>query len=457
MATALDYLDAHRDEGLEQLLELLRIPSVSTLPDHAPDVARCATWIADRMRDIGVPVVRVVPTERHPIVFGKWHGAPGKPTVLVYGHYDVQPVDPLDEWESAPFEPTFRNDRIYARGAGDMKGNLATLLQAVEALAATSASGAPPINLTFLWEGEEEIGSPNAAPTVAAMKDELAADVVMSCDGGMFDAEHGALWVSFKGLAAVELHIRTARTDLHSGGYGSTVPNAAQVLASIGSQLHHSDGRVAVPGFYDGVVPLSDADRVEIAQMAPSDAALLAETKVTALWGEVGYTPEERRSARPTLDINGIWSGFQGHGSKTVTPCEAHMKITCRLVPDQDPDRIARIIAEFAQTLAPEGVVVTPRYFERNGRGYALPRDNRFLMALGDVLTVEYGTPARVVRVGGSVPITAMFKEQLGLETISLGFLLPDANLHAPNEWFRLHDFDRARRVYVQYLNRLGE
>jgi acetylornithine deacetylase/succinyl-diaminopimelate desuccinylase-like protein len=446
------HLAATREHAIAELFELLRIPSISTLPDHAADVQRCAEWIAGKMRAIGVPEVRIVQTPRHPIVFGKWHAAPGKPTILVYGHYDVQPVDPVDEWKSPPFEPTVREDRIYARGAGDMKANLVTLLQAVDAVARTSPGDAPPVNLTFLWEGEEEIGSPSAEPTVAAMRDELAADVVMSCDGGMYDADHGALWVSFKGLAAVELHVRTARTDLHSGGYGATVPNAAQVLAQIGARLHDADLRVAVPGFYDDVVELTAADRAEIAQMAPTDEALLAETGVRVLRGEAGYSPEERRSARPTLDINGIWSGFQGHGSKTVTPCEAHMKITCRLVPNQDPDRIARAIADYAQSLAPEGVVVTPRFFERNGRGYAIPRDNPFLRRLGEVLEAEYGTPARVVRVGGSVPITAMFRETLGLDTISLGFLLPDANLHAPNEWFRLHDFDRARRTYAAFL-----
>lgn len=452
MTAVSHYLNQTREEGLEQLLELLRIPSVSTTPEHAGDVAACAAWVADLMRTIGIPEVRLVETPKHPLVFGKWHAAPGKPTILVYGHYDVQPVDPLNEWESAPFEPTIRGDQIYARGAADMKGNLATLLQAVDALAKTSGTGSPPINLTFLWEGEEEIGSPSAPAAVTEMKNELAADVVMSCDGGMYDADNGALWISFKGLAAVELHVRTARTDLHSGGYGSTVPNAAQVLATIGAHLHHPDGRVAVPGFYDDVFALSDADRAEILSMAPTNQALLAETKVAVLRGEAGFTPEERRSARPTLDINGIWSGFQGYGSKTVTPAEAHMKITCRLVPNQNPDRIARIIAEFAQSRAPEGVSVNPTFFERNGRGYAIPRDNPFLLRLGEVLETEYGRPARVVRVGGSVPITAMFKELLGLETVSLGFLLPDANLHAPNEWFRLHDFDRARRVYAAYL-----
>ena len=448
-----EYLERSSEAGLEQLMELLRIPSVSTLPERASDVRACADWIVARMRAIGVPEARLIETPRHPIVIGKWHGAPSKPTILVYGHYDVQPVDPLGEWESDPFTPTIRDDRVYARGAADMKGNLAALLQAVEALAATSESGAPPVNLTFLWEGEEEIGSPNAPAVVEALKDELAADVVMSCDGGMADADTGALWVSFKGLAAIELHICTGETDLHSGGYGAVAPNAAQVMARIAASLHDENGRVAVPGFYDDVVELSAGDRSEIAGMAPSDETLIAETGVKALWGEAGYTPEERRSARPTLDINGYWSGFQGVGLKTVTPCESKIKITARLVPDQDPDRITRLIADHAMTIAPAGVTVSPRFFERNGKGYSLPRDNRFLLRLGKVLETEYGKPARVIRLGGSVPITAMFKQILGLETISLGFLLPDANLHAPNEWYRLRDFNRARRVYASFLS----
>jgi acetylornithine deacetylase/succinyl-diaminopimelate desuccinylase-like protein len=451
--SATAYLERTWETGLEQLMELLRIPSVSTLPEQAGDVRACAEWIADRMRAIGVPQVRLVETPRHPLVVGRWHAAPGKPTILVYGHYDVQPVDPIGEWDSDPFTPTIREGRIYARGAGDMKGNLATLLQAVEALAATSETGAPPVNLTFLWEGEEEIGSPSAPAVVEAMRDELAADVVMSCDGGMADAETGALWVSFKGLAAVELHVRTGETDLHSGGYGAIAPNAAQVMARIAAAMHDERGRVAVPGFYDDVVELSAGDREEIARMAPTDAELIAETGVSTLWGETGYTPEERRSARPTLDINGYWSGFQGAGLKTVTPCEGQIKVTCRLVPNQDPDQIARLIGEHAAAIAPAGVTVSPRFFERNGRGYALPRDNRFLLRLSQVLETEYGKPARVIRVGGSVPITAMFKQILGLETVSLGFLLPDANLHAPNEWYRLDDFNRARRVYASFLS----
>ena len=453
MTAAQEFLDRRVASDLDQLIELLRIPSISTDPEHAGDVRDCANWVADRMRAIGVPEVRLIETPRHPLVFGKWHAAPGKPTILVYGHYDVQPVDPLAEWKSAPFEPTIREGRIYARGAGDMKGNLAALLQAVHAMASTSESGAPPINLTFLWEGEEEIGSPSAPAAVEAMREEFGADVVMSCDGGMYDGDTPALWVSFKGLAAVELSVRTGESDLHSGGYGAFVPNAAQVMAQIAAAMHHDDGRVAVPGFYDDVRPLADADRAEIARMAPSDDALLRETTVRALWGEAGYTPEERRSARPTLDINGYWSGFQGAGTKTVTPCVGQIKITCRLVPDQDPDTITRQIADYAQSLAPDGVTVEPRFIERNGRGYAIPRDNPFLKRLGEVLEEAYGTHARLVRVGGSVPITAMFKQLLCLDTITLGFLLPDANLHAPNEWFRLDDFYRARSVYTTFLS----
>ncbi len=453
MTAAQEYLDQRQDRNLDQVMELLRIPSISTDPDHAGDVRVGADWIAERMRAIGVPEVRLIETPRHPLVYGKWHAAPGTPTILVYGHYDVQPVDPLTEWLSDPFDPTIRDGRIYARGSADMKANLVTLLQAVEALAATSPTGAPPINLTFLWEGEEEIGSPSAPAAVNAMKDELTADVVMSCDGGMYDGDTGALWISFKGLAAVELIIHTGQTDLHSGGYGAVVPNAAQVLARIAASMHDDDGRVAVPSFYDDVVELSEADRAEIAAMAPSDDDLMSETSVKKLWGEPGYTPEERRSARPTLDINGYWSGYQGAGGKTVTPCLGHIKITCRLVPNQDPNRIAELIAAHAQSVAPAGVTVEPRFYERSGRGYAISRDNPFLNRLGEVLEAEYGKSARIVRVGGSVPITAMFKELLQRETITLGFLLPGANVHAPNEWFRICDLNRARSVYAAFLS----
>jgi acetylornithine deacetylase/succinyl-diaminopimelate desuccinylase-like protein len=285
-ATRQPEVDQTRASGVEELVELLRIPSVSTDPAHAGDVRACAEWITGRMRSIGVPEVRLVETVRHPIVFGRWHGAPGKPTILVYGHYDVQPVDPISEWISPPFEPEIRDGLIFARGACDMKGNLLALLQAVEALAQSSGIGAPPVNLTFLWEGEEEIGSPSAPAAIEAMRDELAANVVMSCDGGMFDADTPALWVSFKGLAAIDLIVRTAASDLHSGGYGAFVPNAAKVMADIAAAMHDDDGRVAVPGFYDDVIPLSAADRAEIAEVAPADEALAQEARVSRLWGE---------------------------------------------------------------------------------------------------------------------------------------------------------------------------
>ena len=439
--------------GIEELKEILRIPSVSTEPQFAADVRRCGEWVAERMRRAGVPSVEFVETPRHPIILGKWHAAPGKPTILVYGHYDVQPVDPLNEWISDPFTPTERDGLLYARGVADMKGNLVALLQAVDVLAHSSPTGAPPVNLTFLWEGEEEIGSPSAPDVVSARADDLKADVVMSCDGGMADEFTPALWISFKGMAAVELAVETATSDLHSGGFGAWVPNAAQVLASIASQLHTDDGKIAVPGFYDGISEPDDAARAEIASMALPNEVLFTETGVSVTWGEPGFTAEERRAVRPTLDINGFWSGFQGEGSKTVTPCRASMKITCRLVPGQDPDRIARLIAEYAATLVPAGVRVIPTFYARNGAGYSIPRTNPFLLRLTDVLEDAYDRPVRVTRVGGSVPITAMFKERLGLDTVSLGFLMPNANLHAPNEWLRLTDFARGREIYARYLS----
>ena len=448
-----DLVIATQSDALTELKKFLALPSVSTMPEHAGDVRAAADWIAARMQRSGIPDVRLVETPRHPVVIGKWHTAPDKPTILVYGHYDVQPVDPLAEWQSPPFVPTEREGNVYARGAADMKGNLVALLQAVDILTRIDPSGTPPVNLTFLWEGEEEIGSPSAPTVVREFADDLRADVVMSCDGGMADEWTAALWISFKGMAAVELTFITAQSDLHSGEFGASVPNAAQVMTAVASRFHSDDGKVLVPGFYDGVSDLFDADRAEIAEAALSDEALFAEAGVSVTWGEPGYTPEERRSARPTLDFNGYWSGFQGEGSKTVTPARATMKITCRLVPGQEPDRIARLIAEYAASLVPPGVRVEPAFSARNGRGYAIPRGNPFLLRLGEVLEDAYDKPARVIRVGGSVPITAMFKELLGLETISLGFLMPNANLHAPNEWLRLSDFARAREVYARFLS----
>ena len=444
------YLDSNRDRHFEEFLELLRIPSVSTTPELNGETRRCADWVANRLRRAGVPEVELIETAKHPVVYGKWHTAEGKPTILVYGHYDVQPADPLGLWETPPFEPTIRDGLLYARGAADMKANLVTLIQAVEALG--SVKGAPPVNLTFFFEGEEEIGSPNAEPAIVANRDRLAADGVLSCDGGMEGPDMAGLLVALKGITGMQMDLRTSSTDLHSGMYGATVPNALQAMATLAATFHTADGRVAVEGFYDDVVELTADEREELHRHPQSEEELMAEAGISALWGEPGFSALERQGARPTIDFNGLWGGFQGAGSKTVTPCIAHLKVTARLVPNQDPGKIGELIRQHAVKHAPAGSEVTFVDNEHGARAYAIPRDNPLLVAAKRVLTEQYGKPPIAVRSGGSVPITSTFKEQLGLETVTIGFGLPGSKVHAPNEWFRVEDFDRARTVYAAYL-----
>jgi acetylornithine deacetylase/succinyl-diaminopimelate desuccinylase-like protein len=444
------YLDENHDRHYEALLEFLRIPSVSTDPDRAGDTAQAADWLAAELRSAGVPDVDILPTPGHPVVFGRWHTAAGAPTVLVYGHYDVQPPDPLALWETAPFEPTERDGLLYARGAADMKANLLTLVQAVEAFARTA--GHPPVNLIFLFEGEEEIGSPNLPAVIRANRDRLTCDVALSADGGMFAADTPSLTVAFKGIAGCQLDLRTGSTDLHSGSYGATVPNAVQQLVRLAATFHDPTDRVAVAGFYDDVRPLSDEERAELAAVPFDEAAYREEAGVETLWGESGYTPLERRWTRPTLDLNGVWGGFQGEGTKTVTPCEAHLKITCRLVPDQDPEKILQLIDRHVAAHTPPGVTATLRAMPGSALPYALDRATPAFATARAVLRELYGQDPLIVRAGGSVPITEVFKRELGVDTVTIGFGLPGSRAHAPNEWFRVADFDLARRTYAAFF-----
>jgi acetylornithine deacetylase/succinyl-diaminopimelate desuccinylase-like protein len=445
-----EYLDAHREAHFQEFLDLLRIPSVSTSPEAAAAVHACAEWVANRLRGAGVPEVELIETPGHPVVYGAWHAAPGKPTILVYGHYDVQPADPLELWESPPFEPEIREGLIHARGAADMKSNLITMIQAVEALAAVY--GAPVVNLTFFLEGEEEIGSPNAEETIMANRDRLTADGVLSCDGGMVSPTQAGLLVALKGITAMQINLRTGATDLHSGMYGATVPNALQAMAKLASSFHYPDGRVAIAGFYDDVVELTPAEKVEVNSYPQTEPELMEEAGVQSLWGEPGYTFMEREGARPTIDFNGLWGGFQGDGTKTVTPAEAHLKVTSRLVANQEPGAIAELIRKHALEHAPAGSEITFSDDEHGAPAYLVPRDNPLQAIAERVLAEQYGTGPVIVRSGGSVPITATFKRLLGLDTITIGFGLPGCHVHAPNEWFREVDFDRAREIYAAYL-----
>jgi acetylornithine deacetylase/succinyl-diaminopimelate desuccinylase-like protein len=449
-----DDLAARDQEHISELLALLRMPSVSTDPERKGDVEATAAWVADRLRAAGVPEVQVAPSAGHPAVIARWHVADDQPTILIYGHYDVQPAEPLELWTSPPFEPVVEGGVIVARGSSDMKGNLLTAIQGVEAVARANG-GQPPINVSFIFEGEEEIGSPNFRAILREHKDFLKADAVISADGGQQGPDTPSVGVSLKGLGGVQINLTTTNTDMHSGSYGAWMPNAVQSLVQLAATFHDADGRVQVAGFYDTVRELSPEERDEIAQLPIDEAAAKRDFAVDELWGEKGFSPRERQWTRPTLDMNGIWGGFQGEGVKTVTPCQAHLKVTCRLVADQDPAEIVDLIRKHVEAHRPPGATVKVVPLPGSARPYAVDRSHPVFGAVRDVLTQLYGKEPVIVRAGGTVPATGIFQDELGVETITLGWGLPDSKAHAPNEWYRVEDYARGRVGYGLLLERL--
>ncbi|CAA9577337.1 MAG: Acetylornithine deacetylase/Succinyl-diaminopimelate desuccinylase and related deacylases [uncultured Thermomicrobiales bacterium] len=449
-------LASSEDRAVAELLELLRIPSVSTDPARGTDVLTAAGWVRDRLALAGFLDVRLIPTSRHPVVIGRWEVDAALPTVLIYGHYDVQPEDPVDLWETAPFEPTIRDGRVFGRGAADMKGNLLTAIHGVEASAAANR-GRPAINVAVIFEGEEEIGSPSLGAVVRDHADLLRADAVLSADGGQFSDTVPSQTVARKGLAGIQIAIRGANSDLHSGRYGAYVPNAARSAGELIASFHDGDGRVAVDGFYDRVIELTAGERAEAAATAEDDASTLRALDIPELWGEAGYTAQERLWARPTLDINGVWSGFQGEGSKTVTPAEAWIKITTRLVPDQDPAEIVELIRVHVEKHRPRGTRTEISGTAGSAKPYLLDRSNPVYAAVDVALTRLYGHPPVVQRAGGTIPATAIFLDELGLHTIGYAWSAPDSRSHAPNEWYGIAGFLRGRRGYAMLLDTLAE
>ncbi len=450
-----EILQANQPRYLDELVELLRIPSVSTARDSVGDVKRGAEWVGRRLERAGMEHVEVMPTGEHACVYGDWLHAPGKPTILIYGHFDVQPADPLGLWESPPFEPVIRDRRIYARGADDMKGNLLLSLVAVEAVLA--ASGGLPVNVKFLFEGQEEIGSRDLGPFVAANRARLACDLILSADGVQWSETEPALWMAIKGMCALQIDLETAALDLHSGVFGGAVPNATHALVELLSTLRDREGRILVEGFSEQVRPLSAAERQAIG-IVPFDAtAYQAELGVDALVGEPGYSTHERAWARPTLEVNGIWGGYQGDGVKTVIPAKAHAKITCRLVADQEPDTVLARVEEHIKLHRPAGARVTVTRHGSRARPYQIPWDHPGIKVVAGVLEEVYQRPPYFARIGGSLPITAMFLEELKAYTVMLGFGQLDERAHSPNEFMRLANFERGQIVYARLLERLAE
>ncbi len=454
MAVWETYLQTQQPRFVDELLEFLRIPSISALPQHAADVQRAAEWAARRLIAAGIEHVRVLPTGGHPVVYGDWLHAPGKPTILIYGHVDTQPADPLELWTTPPFEPTIREGRVYARGASDNKGNIFLTIVAVEALLKTA--GALPVNVKFFIEGQEEIGSPQIPGFLAVHRDLFACDMVISSDSTQWAEDQPALWVGNRGLCALQIDVYGPASDLHSGVYGGAVQNPLHALVQVLGSMRSPDGRILVEGFYDDVAPLSEADRALIAQVPFDEQAYKAQIGVEELFGEPGYSTYERLWARPTLEINGIWGGFQGEGIKTVLPREAHAKITCRLAAHQDPDRVVAALIAHVEKHRARGVQTIARRLPGSAKPYLMPADHPGNRAAHAVLEELYGKPPFYVRTGATLPVSAMFLETLGAYTVSFGFGLEDEQFHAPNEFFRLASFERGQRAYCLLLERLG-
>ena len=447
-------LAARREEIIATLKDFVRIPSVSTDPAYADGIRHASEFVAARLTAAGIGDVRIHPTGGHPAVTGSWRGAPGRPTVLVYGHYDVQPPDPLEKWLSPPFEPVIRGGRLYGRGAADDKG---PMLIPIEVAAAFLASeGALPVNMVFLFEGEEEVSSAHLPDFVAAHREDLAADFALSADGAQWRADLPSVIVGSRGICALEVTVTGAAKDLHSGRHGGAVANPIQVLVKLLAALHDADGRIAVPGFYDDAAKVSAAERAAIAAIPFDEAAYLASVGAPAGAGEAGHTMLQRNWIRPTLEFNGINGGYAGAGKKTVIPSEASAKITCRLVPDQDPGRIKRCVADHLKTLAPRGVRVEVREEPGGARASAVPAGHPGLALSEDVLEGLLGARPVRVRMGATIPIGEIFKTVLGIDTIFFSFATADEDYHAPNEFFRLSSLDLGLKAWARYLRALG-
>ncbi len=457
MSNAADaYLRTHEEEHLGRLFDLLRIQSIKTDPAMAGEVHRCAEHVADLLREIGLNNVTLFPTKGHPVVYADWLGAGDAPTALLYGHYDVQPAEPLELWDTPPFEPTIRDGNIYARGSADDKGQIFLQLMSIEAHLKTS--GRLPTNVKIIIEGEEEVGSPNLDKFIQDHRDLLKADIGLISDTSMYAPGVPSLDYGLRGLAVLQVEITSAAGDLHSGLFGGAIANPIQVLAQLISDLKDREGRVTIPGFYDDVVPISDDERGALAALPFDETKYLGEIGALAPFGEPGYTTLERIWARPTFEINGIWGGFSGEGSKTVLPNFAAAKISCRLVPNQDPDKITKLLSSHLAAIAPASVKieVIPLL---GGKPALTPLDHPALEAAATAIERGFGKRPVFTRSGGSIPVVATLQSELGIPTVLMGFCLPDCNAHAPNERMNLANFyagSRTAAAFWEELARLG-
>jgi acetylornithine deacetylase/succinyl-diaminopimelate desuccinylase-like protein len=437
MSTWQAYQDQHKDRFLAELLDLLRIPSVSARSEHRADMQTCAAAVRQHLLRAGVDKAEVYPTAGHPVVYGEKIIDPKKPTVLVYGHYDVQPPDPLELWHSGPFDPVIKDGKIYARGSADDKGQFFMHVKAFETMIATKTI---PTNVKFIIEGEEEIGSPSLATFVKTHKDLLKADVILISDTAMLSLETPSIDIGVRGLSYIEVEVTGPNRDLHSGVYGGAVANPITILARMIASCHDGNNHITIPGFYDDVVEATKAERELMAKAPYNEAEYKKDLGVKALWGEKGYTTNERTGIRPTIELNGIWGGYTGEGAKTVLPSRAHAKISARLVPNQSSKVITEKLLNYFRTIAPEGVTVKAEE-HHGGEPYMTPIDSKAYHAAAKAIEATFHKAPIPVRGGGSIPICALFEKELGIKIVFMGFGLDSDNLHSPNEKFNLENF----------------
>jgi acetylornithine deacetylase/succinyl-diaminopimelate desuccinylase-like protein len=447
------HIVAAHAERMQRYTDFLAIPSVSAIPEHAADCRKAAEWLAAELRRVGAQRVEVSETGGHPIVVAERIEDPALPTIVVYGHYDVQPGDPLDLWKTSPFEPIVRDGRMLGRGSADDKGQILIHLAALEALLSTR--GKLPVNVKYRVEGEEESSSVNLERWMAANPERCSGDAVIISDTGFFDGNLPALTVGLRGITYMQVDVRNSDVDLHSGGYGGSVINPANALASMIASLHDENRHVTVPGFYDDVVELTPDDRAAFAALPFNEANFLAGIDAKATQGEAGFSTVERRGARPTLDVNGIWGGFTGDGSKTIIPAHAHAKISCRLVTAQDPARIALQVEAALKAAAPRGLQVEVQNLG-NGYPFLTPLGDPYLSAAASALKETFGVDPLYIREGGSIPIAALFQRELSLPVVLLGFTPPDDNAHAPNESMDLGNFEGGIRTVIRALDAIA-
>ena len=450
---AIQYAHEHRARFLSELKHFCTIPSISTDPKVKPEMQRAAEWVASQLHVLGLQNAQVYPTAGHPVVYGESLNAPGKPTLLIYGHYDVQPTDPLDLWKSGPFEPTERGEHLFARGVTDMKGQVLASVKAVESIVRT---GQLPINVKFLIEGEEEIGSPSLEAFLEQNRSLLACDLVLNPDSGILGPDLPTIAYALRGLAYFELRVYGPDHDLHSGVFGGSVHNPAQALCELIAGMHDPQGRVTLPGFYDSVLPLDAEERLELACLPTTETAVKAQTGAPAIWGEAGYTTVERIGARPTLEVHGLLSGFTGAGTKTVLPAHAMAKISCRLVPDQDPEVVYHQFLSYLETHAPATIRWEVDKFA-GSRASISDRSSSGIQAYSRAMETVWGKRPVFKREGGSVPVVTQFKKILGVESINTGFSMPGDNMHSPNEMLHLPTLWKGLDAFIHFFFNLAE